>query len=63
LEFTAEAHGHRYWLDLTRQSTTARASMTQPSGKPVTDSSRVTRGTWLDDGPATDLRHGANARR
>jgi hypothetical protein len=27
------------------------------------DSSRVTRGTWPDDGPATDLRHGANARR
>ena len=29
----------------------------------VTVSSRVTRGTWLDDGPATGLRHGANARR
>jgi hypothetical protein len=29
----------------------------------VSVSSRVTRGTWPDDGPATGLRHGANARR
>jgi hypothetical protein len=40
-----------------------RVSMTQPGVIVVVVSSRVTRGTWPDDGPATDLRHGANARR
>jgi hypothetical protein len=38
-------------------------SMTQSPCIIEVVSSRVTRGTWPDDGPATDLRHGANARR
>ena len=44
-------------------TTAAPASMTQPPSILVVVSSRVARGTSPDDGPATDLRHGANARR
>jgi hypothetical protein len=62
---TAELGGRasREKLDLACQSTSNSALSDTPSSILVAVSSRVTRGTWPEDGPATDLRHGANARR